>query len=115
MEELRSDSVCKGSQCLLQAFDKGPSQSIPSTVSIKSGYIVLKDCTVVIFYTNDPAETPTVPVQVLTEESSECVQGLADLHQWTGNECMHCVIFRVPAIVAAYNLFMNGVDRINQL
>lgn len=115
MEELRSDSVCKGSWRLVQAFDKASNNSSPPAVASKSGYIVFKDRAIVTFYTNDLAETPTVPVQGSTEESIRCVHCLAELHRWTGNECIHRTIFHVPAIVVAYNLFMNGVDRFDQL
>ena len=115
LEELYTESVCKGSWLPVQAFDKASNSSSPPTVASKSGYIVFKDRAVVTFYTNDLAETPTVPVQGLTEESIQCVHGLAELHRWTGNECIHRTIFLVPAIVVAYNLFMNGVDRFDQL
>jgi hypothetical protein len=81
----------------------------------KAGYIVWKDSNVVIFYTNDLAATPSQNVVVGTDqEAIDCVSGLGTLFCWTGTEVMHCTAFLVPAFIVAYNLFMNGVDRLDQ-
>jgi hypothetical protein len=39
---------------------------------------------------------------------------LAKLERWTGSENLHRTKFDVPAIIVAYNVFMNSVDRMDQ-
>ena len=81
-----------------------------------AGYIVWKDSKVVVFYTTDLAATPTRPLIDGTDaEAIMCVNGLAALGRWTGNESMSRTTFQVPAIIVAYNTFMNSVDRMDQL
>ena len=105
----------RGSWLLVQAFDEvGKKKGEKQVPSKNSGYIVFKDRAVVIFYTNDLAETPPLPIQGCNDESIKCVHGLAPINRWFGNESMHRSIIQVPAIIAAYNIFMNGVDRYDQ-
>uniref|UniRef100_H3GEE4 PiggyBac transposable element-derived protein domain-containing protein n=1 Tax=Phytophthora ramorum TaxID=164328 RepID=H3GEE4_PHYRM len=86
------------------------------TVAAGAGYIVFRDKLTVIFYTNDLAGTPSQ--RVLPGNSPEAIwlcRGLAPLRRWTADRVMHRQTFRVPSMVVAYNLFMNGVDRVGQL
>jgi hypothetical protein len=48
-------------------------------------------------------------------EAIQSVNGTCTIRRWTGLEVMHYSMFEVPAIVRAYNLFMNAVDRIDQI
>ena len=85
-------------------------------LSENAGYIIFKDKKTVIFYTNDLAKTPSS--RVLSGDNAEaqvCCQGLVPIKRWTGDEIMHRKKFMVPAIVAAYNKYMNAVDRIDQI
>ena len=49
------------------------------------------------------------------EEAIEAVHGLVNVARWTGSEVMHRTLFPVPAVVAAYNCYMNSVDRMDQI
>ena len=86
------------------------------SVAEKAGYIVWKDSKVVVFYTNDLASTPPSAILDGTDEDAIfCVNGLAELERWTGTESMSRTKFMVPSIIVAYNIFMNSVDRMDQL
>ncbi len=85
------------------------------SIAEKTGYIVFKDSKVVIFYSNDLAETPQEPMLESNDARAvTCVHGLAKLFRWTGDQLLHRKIFMVPAVIVAYNKFMNGVDRMDQ-
>lgn len=45
----------------------------------------------------------------------QSIQCLVGIWRWQRNEKMNATIVKVPAIFLAYNLFMNGVDRYDQL
>ena len=136
-----SDAEC-GSWVLVQAYDKVENleqlvkrapvarmQKLPkeqcvsfdysvSAVAEKAGYVVWKYSKVVLFYANDlVAATPFRPIidGADADEAVMCVTGLAKLHRWTGTETMLYTPFDVPAIIVAYNMFMNSVDRMDQL
>ena len=49
------------------------------------------------------------------ESAVEAVRGLAVIKRWCGHEVFHRTKLKVPAIVAAYNMFMNAVDRMDQI
>lgn len=86
------------------------------TPADNAGYIMFKDSKVVIFYTNDLADTPTADVlDGDSEEAIRCCHGLATANRWCGNEVMYRTELQVPAIMAVYNKFMNAVDRMDQL
>ncbi|KAK1946029.1 hypothetical protein P3T76_003077 [Phytophthora citrophthora] len=88
----------------------------PMTIAANAGYIVFRDKLTVIFFTNDLAGT--LSQRVLAGDSREAIhlcRNLAPLQRWTGDQVPHRKTFQVPAMVAAYNLFMNGVDRVDQL
>lgn len=128
----------RGSWKLIRAYDKIPTLDVlrrkhlaeqrkkpPSErsafvvptelVAEKAGYIVWKDTKVVVFYTNDLCDTPTRAILDMDDdEAKHCVHGLAPIERWTGNESLHRSIFMVPAIIVAYNMFMNSVDRMDQ-
>ncbi|KAG6974949.1 hypothetical protein JG688_00002810, partial [Phytophthora aleatoria] len=85
------------------------------TISPFDGYIVFKDKQAVVFYTNDLSSTP--PGSVLSGDNSRaiaCVHGLCPIRRWTGSVIMHRTTFMLPTLVAAYNLAMNAVDRVDQ-
>jgi hypothetical protein len=42
------------------------------------------------------------------------VNGLAKLYRWTDDCLLYRKVFMAPAVVVAYNLFMNSVDRMDQ-
>lgn len=88
----------------------------PIQFSDRAGFVVFLDKQPVIFYTNDLSRTPSA--RVLGGETSEaidCCNGLYPLRRWTGGEVMHRKTFMAPAVVALYNIGMNGVDRVDQL
>ena len=67
-----------------------------------------------MFYTNDLVSTPNQLINSPNDTTIACVRGLAPLQRWIGNEAMHRTVLMVPAPIAAYNKFMNGVDRFDQ-
>ncbi len=82
----------------------------------KAGFVVLKDAKVVVFYTNGLTNMPTAPI--LPMESPKAIQAekrTCTIRRWTGSEVMHRSMFEVPAIVGAYNSFMNAVNRLDQI
>ena len=48
------------------------------------------------------------------EDAINCVHGLSRLQRWNGEEVFHRTSYLVPAIIVAYNIFMNAVDRFDQ-
>ena len=70
----------------------------------------------VVFYTNDLADTPKVKYGTADDPHTvSCVHGLATLWRWTGHSYRVKKSFKVPAPVVAYNLFMNCVNRADQM
>lgn len=83
--------------------------------AIFSSYIVWKYKIVVTFYTNKLVTAPNNRTEEPSEHTRSCVDGLCKLKCWTGSEAMHKTEFDVPAVVDAYNFFMNVVDKFNQM
>ena len=84
-------------------------------VAENAGYIVWKDTKVVVFYTNDLCHTPSREILDMDDaEAIDCVHGLVPIDRWTGNEPLYRTTFMAPAIIVAYNMFMNSVDRMDQ-
>ena len=128
----RMKDTARGSWCLVQAYHKHPDyerrrnahrQSRSRTPFIppldnpaeKAGYIVFKDSKLVLFYTNDLFANPPEPITDGSDERAwECVHGLAKISRWTGEQNLHHKDFLVAAPIVAYNMFMNGVDRMDQ-
>ncbi|GMF54271.1 unnamed protein product [Phytophthora fragariaefolia] len=82
----------------------------------KAGYIEYKDRTVIIFYTNDLKATPSSRVFPSTSpEALHCCHGTFPLQRWTEDRMMHRKLFMAPAVIAAYNLCINAIDRVDQL
>ncbi len=50
-----------------------------------------------------------------SEEAICAVNGVCIIRRWTGSEVMHRSSLEVPAIVGAYNSFMNAVDRMDKI
>ena len=74
-----------------------------------------KDKNVVTFYTNALSDTPSNNIDMGSEYAVKCVRGLESLYRWTSDQSMHRKEFRVPSLIVAYNLMMNGVDRFDQI
>jgi hypothetical protein len=128
----------RGNWCLVQAYNKHPDydqlrnqhtaqqrrQSGSSRETFippldnpaeRAGFIVFKDSKVVIFYTNDLLENPPEPIIDDSDNRAiKCVHGLSKISRWTGTEVLHRTDFFVAAPIVAYNMFMNGVDRMDQ-
>lgn len=79
------------------------------------GYVVWKDRKVVVFYCNDLDGTPSAPVIAPCDHLIKYLYGLTNIRRWMETESMHATVLEVPAILLAYNIFMNGVDRFDQL
>lgn len=77
--------------------------------------VVWKDLCTVVFYCNNLDGKPTAPVMASCKTSIKCVHGLTNIRRWMGTEAMHATVIEVPAILMSYNLFMNGIDRFDQL
>ena len=99
---------------LCHALNKPKNPALGPERAEKCGYIIFKDRSVVIFYTNDLAGTPKQNIERQSTHTIRCVQGLAPMRRWMGNESMHRTLLHVPAVVVAYNMFMNGVDKYDQ-
>ncbi|KAF4132759.1 Transposase IS4 [Phytophthora infestans] len=88
----------------------------PQQRSANAGYIVFRDKRVVIFYTNDLTATPSINVQDgSSREAQMCCNGMGFIKRWTGTEVFRRSKVCAPAIVCAYNKYMNAVDRFDQL
>jgi hypothetical protein len=49
-----------------------------------------------------------------SDKAVKCVHGLVDMQCWLGSESFRRTTLKAPAIVVAFNYFMNGVDRMDQ-
>lgn len=95
--------------------EKVPFEPPETVVAKHAGYILWKDSKLVMFYSNDLKLTPAAPMLEGNDPRAiECVHGLERLERWTGTESFHRTTFEVPAVIVAYNLFMNSVDRMDQ-
>jgi hypothetical protein len=87
-----------------------------TNIAEKAGFVVLKDAKVAVLYTNDFKATPTAPMLLMgSEEAIHAVNRICIIRTWTGSEVMRRSPIEVPAIVGAYNSFMNAVDRMDQI
>ena len=81
-----------------------------------AGFLVKKDSKVVIFYCNCLKLTPPAEITIGNdEEAIKCVNGMGTIQRWTGKETMHRTNLSVPAIIVAYNNYMNSVDRMDHI
>ena len=88
----------------------------PAVKSDKAGYIIFGDAKIVIVYTNDLLHTPSKDILHSNDkEAVEVVHGQAPIERWTGGEFVGRTVLHVPAPVVAYNVFMNGVDKMDQM
>jgi hypothetical protein len=86
------------------------------TFEERLGYIVYKDRKVVIFYSNDLRTTPSTRIlNGSSDEAVACCHGRYPIQRWTDDCVQHRKIFMAPTVIAIYNRFMNGVDRVDQL
>lgn len=80
-----------------------------------SGYVVFVDSKIVLFYSNDLHETPSEYIMEPNADSIRCVNGICKLSRWVrGSNTFHRSEFEVPAIIVAYNKYMNSVDLMDQ-
>jgi len=71
---------------------------------------------VVIFYSNDQFNTPRHYICLDSDDGTiETVRGLVDIERWAGSETIGRSRISCPSIIASYQLFMNGVDRVDQM
>lgn len=80
-----------------------------------AGFVIFQDRKDDIFFT-DLCETPSqlyLPGE--TEEAKELVPDMQPVYLWMVEENLNRTTVEVPGIVAAYNNFMNSVDRMDQL
>jgi hypothetical protein len=105
----------RGTWVLVRACNP-PLENNTEVVAPNCGYVVFKDRKDVIFYTNDLAATPNELVVIGNDDDQaiHCVNGLAKLHHWTDDCMLNRTVFMAPALIVAYNLFMNAVDRMDQ-
>lgn len=108
-------------------------ETISCVKATNAGYILWKDNKIVTFYTNDLAcdvperqpnwdgvddvisiisgrDTYRLPIPV-----SQCLRGTASVQRWTDENHAHRASVMVPSHIVAYNMFMNGVDVMDQL
>jgi hypothetical protein len=112
VDAMNKDSK-RGDWMLLQVYERDKNNIV--RVATNCGYICIKDTRVVTMYSNDLADTPNAEVVLGTSEHAiHCVRGLATIYRWTSDEFMKKTPVLVPALFAAYNLYMNGVDRVDQ-
>jgi len=112
-ERLRNQHAAQ--QKRVRAGDKSPFVPPLDRIADKAGFIVFKDSKIVLFYTNDLIDNPPCAITMHTDERAvHCVGGLAKVSRWTGTEVLHRTDFWVAAPIVAYNMFMNGVDRMDQ-
>jgi len=107
----------RGTWVLLQVLveDKKDKKAEP-TVMHKAGIIVYKDKRPVSFFSNDLKSTPPERVMIGSDKRAiRCVRGLAPLKQWLGKERIMRTPIMAPAFIVAYNIYMNSVDRFDQL
>jgi hypothetical protein len=105
----------RGTWVLVHAFNP-PLANNTEVVAPNCGYVVFKDRKDAVFYTNDLAATPNELVVIGNDDDHaiHCVNGLAKLHRWTDDCMLNRTVFMAPALIVAYNLFMNAVDRMDQ-
>ena len=71
---------------------------------------------IVTIYTNDPTKTPLLGVTGGDQKSTlDCTYGTVFIQRWLGRKVHDCTYIPCPAPFAAYNIFMNGVDKFDQL
>ena len=116
----RSYSFCKSYDATrkrstdpeIKSYKKVPDHLIQAN----SGFIFFKDAKVVIFYSNDLANTPYARICDSSDDRCvETVRGLVAIERWTGSEHIGRSRINCPAIIVSYQLFMNGVDRVDQM
>ncbi|PXF46087.1 hypothetical protein BWQ96_04093 [Gracilariopsis chorda] len=97
---------------LCTAFDKCVLLNVPLKVATKP---VFKDKKVSVFYTSDLGSTPKDRFAGPNDHSIESVHGVELLEHWNGAESLHRPRFEVPSVILACNMFMNCIDRFDQL
>ena len=79
-----------------------------------SGFIIYMDKQPVIIHTNDLKFTMKTTFMYSDDPLTiECVHGLVPLCRWTKGRNMFREEFLAHALFVAYNIFMNGVDRMD--
>lgn len=91
------------------------SEVTSAKVAENCGFIVWTDRNIVTFYGNELAKEPQDHVCPRDFHLIMGMHGIVEINRWQGNEAPHPAIIKTPSIVHAYNLFMNGADRFDQL
>ena len=85
-------------------------------ISPNSGYIVWKNRKIAILFSNDLDGTPSEDIlSSETEEALCCVHRTELINRWSNVSVYHQECIQSPDIVADYNIFMNGVDKLDQM
>ena len=67
---------------LVQAFDRQSLRDREGILAKNCGFVVFKDRKIIIFYSNDLADTPSMPIEAPSEHSITCIHGIASLNRW---------------------------------
>eukprot|EP00737_Agarophyton_chilense_P006108 gb/GEZJ01011012.1/.p1 GENE.gb/GEZJ01011012.1/~~gb/GEZJ01011012.1/.p1 ORF type:complete len:123 (-),score=7.36 gb/GEZJ01011012.1/:48-416(-) len=86
---------------LFQMFYKGNEPKNTLQLADKAGFVVLKDFSVMAFYTNDLADTPTSRIHTPDEYAMHCIHGLRSLQRGIDEESGRSTILQVPSIILA--------------
>lgn len=88
--------MSSGTWLLVQCYDQVPNQEEPE-VAKNTGYNLFKDKSIVVFYTNDLADTPDSDISgCKSQQAVKCVYGLSRLKRWLGNEIFHRTVLKLP-------------------
>lgn len=83
---------------------------------MRAGFLLFQDRATVIFYSNDLKDTLSQRISSSDNPHAvHCVPSLDDLPRWMEHECLKKTTLSVPAIIMAYNLFMNAEYRVDQV
>lgn len=81
-----------------------------------AGFIIWNDSKIVTYFSNDMNGTPREDIIIGSLDSNrKYVHGLASIKRWNGLEILHRATVHVPAVIVVYNIFMNYVDRMDQI
>jgi len=97
------------------------SEIVKCVVADRAGYILFKDNKIVAMYSNDLASNVPIGVWVVkptdrpTDALTSIVRGMSFVKRWTEEKkALRKSRLLVPAVVVAYNKFMNAVDVMDQ-
>lgn len=103
----------RGAWCLVQVYKLAWTETNP-VLTQNAGYVTFIDRTVVTFCTKNLAGISLRGIHKPDENAIMWVHGLAPLHRWIRDESVRRSTLQVPAVIVAYKVFMNAVDRLYQ-